>query len=100
MALTTRACLLVPPPVVGRPGDPVSVEQADVEPDRRVERPVLIQAERRQLVVESFGVLGGGEVAVFFAPVGDRPGHAVNQLADRVLAFPSDGLPLPLATSP
>ena len=79
------AGLLVPPPVVGRPGDAVAVEEPDVEPDRRVERAVLVQAEGRQLVVEPLGVLGGGEVAVVAAPVGDRPGHPVDELADRVL---------------
>ena len=83
----TVAGLLVPSPVVGRAVDPVAVEQPDVEPDRRVERAVLVQAEGRQLVVEPLGVLVGGEVAVFLAPVGDRPGHAVDQLADRVLAL-------------
>ncbi len=86
-----RAGLLVPPIIVGRAADPVDVEQANIEPDRRVERPVLIQAEGRQLVIEPFGVLGGGKVAVFLAPVGDRSRDAVDQLADRILALPICG---------
>ena len=83
--LDHSAGLLVPPPVVGRPGNPVAMKEPHVEPDRRVERPVLVQAQGRQLVVEPLGVLGGREVAVVAAPVGDRPGHAVDELADRVL---------------
>ena len=63
------------------------VEEPHVEPDRRVERAVLVQAKRRQLVVEPLGVLGRGEIAVFLAPIGDRAGHAVDQLANRILAL-------------
>src|ERR1700730_3140301 len=47
---------------------PVAVIQADVEPDGRVERAILIQAERRQLVIEALGVVGGGEVTVVASP--------------------------------
>src|SRR5262249_765119 len=61
--------------------------EADVEPDGRIERAVLIEAQGRQLVVEPLGVLFRGEVSVVATPVGNGPGHAVDQLADA-------GLPL------
>ena len=40
------------------PFDAVLVEQADVEPDRRVERAVLMQAEPGQLAIEPLAVFG------------------------------------------
>src|SRR5690606_26071589 len=77
----------VPAPVVGGALDAVAVVEADVEPDRRVERAVLVQAEGGQLVVEDLGVGVGGEVAVLAAPVGDGAGDAIDELADAPLAL-------------
>ena len=54
--------------------------QADVEPDGRIERPVLVQAEPGQLAIEPLAVLGRGEIAVLDAPVGNRAADAVDQL--------------------
>ena len=42
--------------------------QADVEPDGRVEGPVLVQAEPGQLAIEPLAVLAAGEVAVLRCP--------------------------------
>ena len=85
------AGLFIPPPVVGWPGDPVTVIQPDVEPDRRIERAVLVHAQGRQLIVEPLAILDGGEVAIGSPPVGNRPRHAVDELANRVLALPLQG---------
>ena len=82
-----RTRLFIPPPVVGRSGNSITVVKPDVEPDRGIERAVLIDAQGCQLVVEPICILGGGEIAVVPAPVGDRPGHAVDELANRVLAL-------------
>ncbi len=49
--------LRVPAPVALRARDAVLVVEADVEPDGRVERPVLMQAEPGQLAVEAFAVV-------------------------------------------
>ena len=50
--------------------------EADVEPDRRVERRELVEQDVRQLGLERVAVLDGGEVAALAAPVGDRPRDA------------------------
>ena len=60
--------LRVPVPVALRALDAVLVVQADVEPDGRIERPVLVQAEPGQVAIEPLAVLGRGEVAVFACP--------------------------------
>ena len=67
--------------------DAVLVIQADVEPDGRIERAVLMQAQPGEVAIEVLAVFAGGEVAVGDAPVGDRAGDAVNHLADAVFAF-------------
>ena len=79
--------LRIPTPVAGRAFHPVLMEQADVEPDGRVERAVLMQAEPGQLAIEPLAVLVAREVAVLRAPIGDRAADAVNDLPDGVLAF-------------
>ena len=60
--------------------------EADVEPDRRVERAVLVDAEPGQVVVENFRVLLRLEVAVLDAPVGDGARDAMDELAHGGLA--------------
>jgi len=67
--------------------DSVLVVEAYVEPNRRVERPELIQAQPSQLVVEHLTVLGA-EIAIGDTPIGDGTGNAVDQLADRILTLP------------
>ena len=62
-------------------------ERAHVEPDRRVEAEHLVQQHPGQLVVEDFGVLGGGEVAVLLAGPAVGADHPVDELAQA-------GLPL------
>ena len=79
----------VPVPVALRALDAVLVKQADVEPDGRVERAVLMQAEPGQVAIERLAVVGRGEVAVFDAPVGDRAADAVDQLPDAVSRAPA-----------
>ena len=61
--------------------------QADVEPDRRIERAVLVQAQPRQLAVEPLAVFLAGKVTVRLAPVGDRSCHPLDQLADARLSL-------------
>lgn len=63
------------------------MEQADIEPDRRIEGPVLVQAEVDQLAIEPLAVVGGGKVAVVDAPVSDRAADPVDELLDAVLAL-------------
>ena len=58
---------------------------ADVEPHRRVERGALVHEDVLQLVAERLGLLVVDEVAVADAPVGDRVGDAVDDLAQRRL---------------
>ena len=59
----------------------VLVMQPDVEPYRRVEGTVLVQAKPRQLLVKNLAILPA-EVTVVDAPVGDGAGHAMDQLAN------------------
>ena len=75
-----------PVAAAGGVADVVLVIQPDVEPDRRVERAVLVQAQPGQLVVEHLAV-GLGEIAVLDPPIRDRAANAVDELAHR-------GLPL------
>ena len=77
----------VPVPVAERSADAVLVEQADVEPDGRVERSVLVQAKIGKLAVEVLAVLGRGKIAVLDAPVGEGARHPMDQLADAGLAL-------------
>ena len=72
----------VPVVVAPRTLHAVLMIQTDVEPHRRVKRTVLVQAEPGQLAVEAFAVVGRLEVAVLYAPIGDGPGDAVNDLPD------------------
>ncbi len=60
---------------------------ADVEPDGRVEGHLLVEEEVRELGVEGFGVLGGGEVAGGDAPVADGLGDAGDEGADSGLTL-------------
>ena len=60
--------------------------KADVEPDRRIERAVLVEAKPSQFIVEDFAV-GGVEIAVGDAPIGDGAADAVDQLAHRGFAL-------------
>jgi hypothetical protein len=59
----------------------------DVEPDRGVERGLLVDQQMGQLGLERPGVLVGGEVAVLGAPAGDGAGDPVHHLAYRVLTL-------------
>ena len=70
------------------------MKKADVEPDRRIEGAVLMDAEPGQIAVEVFAILSGLEVAIGDAPVGDRAGHSVHKLFDRML--PLRGVDLPV----
>ena len=59
----------------------------DVEPDRRVERGALGHEDELQLGAEGIRLGVVGEVAVAHAPIRDRVGHAVDDLAQRPLAL-------------
>jgi len=60
---------------------------AEVKPNWRVERHVLMQEQVAQLVVERVRVGVGGEVAVLLAPIIDGIGDAGDQLSDGVFAL-------------
>src|SRR5262249_16763503 len=77
----------VPAPITLGADDAVDVEQADVEPNGRIERPVLMQAKPGQLAIELFGVLVAGKIAVGLTPVGDRARDAMNKLPHAPLAL-------------
>ena len=81
------ALRFVPAPVAGGALDAVLVVEADVEPHRRVEGPVLVDAQPGEIAVEVFPILARLEVAVGNAPVGDRSRDAVDKLLDGVLAL-------------
>jgi len=59
-----------------------------VEPDRRIERTVLIDAKICQFLIEPFGVVVAGEELVFLAPIADGPGDAIDELPDGSLSLP------------
>ena len=61
--------------------------QADVEPDGRIERAILMQAHPGEVTVEVFAVFQAGEVAVGDAPVGDGAGHTMDHLLDAGFAL-------------
>src|SRR5262249_3327869 len=60
--------------------------EADVEPDRRVERRHLVKQDVAELGLEGVAVLGGGAVPARPPPVRDRAGDAADHLLDRALA--------------
>ena len=61
--------------------------EADVEPDRRVERGVLVDEDRLQLGLERVGLLVGREVAALAAPAADRVDDAADHLLHAALAL-------------
>ena len=61
--------------------------EADVEPDRRVERRDLVDEDRLQLGLERLGLLVGREVAALAAPAADRVDDAADHLLHRALAL-------------
>ena len=77
----------IPTPIALRPFHAVLMIQADVEPNRAVERPVLMEAEPGQIAIKILAIFGAGEIAVLQAPIGDRAAHAVDDLADAMLAL-------------
>src|SRR5439155_14487382 len=60
---------------------------ADVEPDRRIERHLLVAQEMGQLRLEGAQVLVRGEIALRLRPAGDRVDDPVDELADARLAL-------------
>ena len=66
--------------------DMVLVPEAHVEPDRRIERSMLVHAKPGQLVVESLRGFFIREIAVLDPAIGDGARHAVDELAHTALA--------------
>jgi hypothetical protein len=85
--------VVIPVSAAGVLADAVLVKQADVEPNGRVEGPVLVDAEPGQFLVEDLSVRLG-EVPVFDAPVCDGTGDAVDELADGLLALGLGWIPV------
>src|SRR5262249_22199308 len=75
-----RSRFFIPTPVVRRTRDPVSMKESHVEPDRRVERPKLVEAKRGQLVIKSLGISRRRKITVLLAPISDSAGDSINQL--------------------
>ena len=73
--------------------------QADVEPDRRVKRAVLVHAEPGQLIVKNLRRFRVRKVTVRHAPIGDRARHSMNQLSHRSFSSALYGS-VPFAMSP
>src|SRR5205085_4964747 len=61
--------------------------EADVEPDRRVERGELVDEDRLQLGLEGLGLLLAREVAALATPAADRRDDAPDHLFDARLAL-------------
>src|SRR5262249_7192258 len=61
--------------------------EADVEPDRGVERGELVDEDRLQLVIERLCLVLVDEVAAFAAPRADRRDDPADHLPDRELAL-------------
>src|SRR6185295_17523133 len=61
--------------------------EADVEPDRRVERGELVDEDELELGLKALGLFLGGEVAALAAPAGDRVDDAADHLLDTRLAL-------------
>ena len=66
--------------------DAVLVIQTDVEPDRRIERAMLVQAKPGELVVKNFRCLRVRKISIGNSPIGNRSRHPMDQLPDRTLA--------------
>ena len=81
-----RLAAVKPVALAGVFADAVLMKQPHVEPDRRVERAVLVQAQPGQFLVENLAVRLA-EIAVRDAPIRNRPGNAMNELAHRGLAL-------------
>ena len=60
---------------------------ADVEPDRAVERRLLVDEQVLQVVRERLQIVLAGEVALLARPAGDRVDDAADQLLDAALAL-------------
>ncbi len=56
-----------------------------IEPNRRVEGTVLVQAQPGEILIEIFRARLVGEIAVLQPPVGDGAGDAVDELPHRLL---------------
>ena len=67
--------------------------EAAVEPDRAVERRLLVHEDVFQIVAERLKVFVGREVLVRARPPGDRVHDAANQLLDAALALGRANLP-------
>ena len=78
--------VVVPVAFGGILADSILVIETDVEPDRRVERAMLVDAKPRQLFVKRFSIFLA-EVSVRDAPISNRPAHAMDQLPNRRFAL-------------
>src|SRR5439155_1447686 len=85
--------IVKPIATAGAVADAILVMKADIEPDRRIKRAVLVQAQPCQFVVENLA-FGFGEVAVLDTPIGNRASDAMNELSDGGLALGSALFPV------
>ena len=61
--------------------------EADVEPDRAVERRLLIDEQVLQVVAERLQIVVAREVLLLLRPVGNRVDDAADELLDAALAL-------------
>jgi len=64
----------------------ILVVEPDIEPDRRVEGPILVQAQPRHLIIKNLA-LGPGKITVLDPPIRDSAADAVDELAHRSFPF-------------
>src|SRR5262249_25630573 len=64
----------------------VLMVQTHIEPNRRVERAILIEAQPGQFLVKDFPDCFA-EISVSNAPIGNRPANPMNELPHRRLSF-------------
>ncbi len=66
--------------------NPVLLIETDVEPDRTVERAMLIQTEPGQITIERLRRGLVRKITVLEPPIRDRPRHPMDQLTNRTFA--------------
>src|ERR1700722_8449397 len=66
--------------------DAVLLIKSNIEPDRTIERSMLVHAEPGQFIVESLRRLCASEIPILQPPVRDGSRHPMHQLSNRVLS--------------
>ena len=70
--------------------DLVDIVQTDVEPDGRIEGPILVYAKPCQIQIKVLRILLGKEIPILPSAIGDGPANPMDELFDGV--FPIAGV--------